>query len=96
MTPSPAVPAPATVRPRFFGLVARWPTPVANRALVAASFGWMLDAFDVMLYSMVLTPHVDLGMQQRPARSAPSRSSPRPPVGSSSVSSPTVSAARAR
>jgi MFS family permease len=26
----------------------------AHRALVAASFGWMLDAFDVMLYSMVL------------------------------------------
>ncbi len=28
--------------------------PAAHRALVAASFGWMLDAFDVMLYSMVL------------------------------------------
>jgi MFS family permease len=27
---------------------------VAHRALVAASFGWMLDAFDAMLYSMVL------------------------------------------
>jgi MFS family permease len=28
--------------------------PAAHRALIAASFGWMLDAFDVMLYSMVL------------------------------------------
>jgi MFS family permease len=27
---------------------------VAHRALIAASLGWMLDAFDVMLYSMVL------------------------------------------
>jgi MFS family permease len=26
----------------------------AHRALIAAAFGWMLDAFDVMLYSMVL------------------------------------------
>ena len=26
----------------------------AKKALVAASFGWMLDSFDVMLYSMVL------------------------------------------
>jgi MFS family permease len=33
-----------------------WKTasPDARRALVAASFGWMLDAFDVMLYAMVL------------------------------------------
>jgi MFS family permease len=28
--------------------------PVARRALVAASLGWMLDAFDVMLYALVL------------------------------------------
>jgi MFS family permease len=29
-------------------------TPDARRSLVAASFGWMLDSFDVMLYAMVL------------------------------------------
>ena len=28
--------------------------PIARRALVAASLGWMLDAFDVMLYALVL------------------------------------------
>jgi MFS family permease len=28
--------------------------PDARRSLVAASFGWMLDSFDVMLYAMVL------------------------------------------
>ncbi len=28
--------------------------PAARRAFVAAAFGWMLDAFDVMLYSMVV------------------------------------------
>ncbi len=35
----------------------------AHRALVAASLGWMLDAFDVMLYSMVLAALMgDLGI----------------------------------
>jgi MFS family permease len=29
--------------------------PAARRALVAASLGWMLDAFDVMLYALVLS-----------------------------------------
>lgn len=29
--------------------------PVARRALTAAALGWMLDAFDVMLYALVLT-----------------------------------------
>ncbi|MCJ7488324.1 MAG: MFS transporter [Candidatus Aminicenantes bacterium] len=29
-------------------------TPDARRSLAAASFGWMLDSFDVMLYAMVL------------------------------------------
>jgi len=38
-------------------------SPDARRALVAASFGWMLDAFDVMLYAMVLASVMaDLGM----------------------------------
>ncbi len=29
-------------------------SPVSRRSLVAASLGWMLDSFDVMLYAMVL------------------------------------------
>ena len=29
-------------------------TPEAKRALIAASLGWMLDSFDVMLYALVL------------------------------------------
>ncbi|MCX6571172.1 MAG: MFS transporter [Candidatus Aminicenantes bacterium] len=29
-------------------------SPDARRSLVAASFGWMLDSFDIMLYAMVL------------------------------------------
>src|SRR3954470_718467 len=39
-----------------------------RRTLVAAALGWMLDAFDVMLYSLVLV-HVmrDLGMTQKQA-----------------------------
>jgi MFS family permease len=38
-------------------------TPAQRRTLVAAALGWMLDAFDVMLYALVLT-HVmrDLSM----------------------------------
>ncbi len=38
------------------GLFAWWQAAdaTAHRALIAASFGWMLDAFDVMLYSLVL------------------------------------------
>jgi MFS family permease len=38
------------------GLFAWWRagTPEGKRALVAASLGWMLDSFDVMLYALVL------------------------------------------
>jgi MFS family permease len=40
----------------------------ARRALVAASFGWMLDSFDVMLYAMVLASLIaDLGMTKATA-----------------------------
>lgn len=43
-------------------------TPDARRALVAAAFGWMLDAFDVMLYAMVLAAVMsDLGMSKSTA-----------------------------
>ncbi len=40
-------------------------TPAARRALKAASLGWMLDSFDVMLYAMVLAYLMkDLGMSK--------------------------------
>jgi MFS family permease len=42
-----------TVRPSAFGWWHAAPRS-AKKALVAASFGWMLDSFDVMLYSLVL------------------------------------------
>ena len=39
------------------------PAIAAHRALVAARFGWMLDAFDVMLFSLVLAAVIaDLGL----------------------------------
>ena len=42
--------------------------PAARRALVAASLGWMLDAFDVMLYALVLRAVMaDLEMTARVA-----------------------------
>jgi MFS family permease len=38
-------------------------SPEAHRALIAAGLGWMLDAFDVMLYALVLASLMsDLGM----------------------------------
>src|ERR1700678_2466096 len=40
-------------RPGAFGWWREAPR-TAKRALVAASLGWMLDSFDVMLYSLVL------------------------------------------
>src|SRR6188508_3280313 len=37
----------------------------ARRALVAASMGWLLDAFDVMLYALILTAVIeDLGLSR--------------------------------
>ena len=43
-------------------------SPDARRALLAASFGWMLDSFDVMLYAMVLAALMsDLGMAKTTA-----------------------------
>jgi len=38
---------------RFFGWLRDAP-PASRRTLLAGSLGWMLDSFDVMLYSMVL------------------------------------------
>ncbi len=43
-------------------------TPDAKRALIAASFGWMLDAFDVMLWALVLAALMtDLGIAKSTA-----------------------------
>src|SRR5688500_3669602 len=40
-------------------------SPNARRALVAASLGWLLDAFDVMLYALILTAVIqDLGLSR--------------------------------
>jgi MFS family permease len=54
---------------RVFGL--EWPahvTPAERRSLVAGGLGWMLDAMDVMLYSLVLAHLMaDLGMDKRTA-----------------------------
>src|SRR6476659_2383390 len=46
----------------------RQATPAQRRTLVAAALGWMLDAFDAMLYALVLA-HVmrDLGMTKATA-----------------------------
>ncbi len=52
------------------GLFGWWraATPEARRALVAASFGWMLDSFDVMLYALVLAALLaDLGISKTTA-----------------------------
>src|SRR5215469_13440038 len=46
----------------------RQSTPEARRALIAASFGWMLDSFDVMLYALVLASLIlDLGISKQSA-----------------------------
>ena len=45
-----------------------WPaqvTPAERKSLIAGGLGWMLDAMDVMLYSMVLEHLMrDLGMSK--------------------------------
>jgi MFS family permease len=58
------------VAARSRGLFGWWQhgTPDAKRALVAAALGWMLDAFDVMLYALVLASIIpDLGMSKETA-----------------------------
>jgi MFS family permease len=55
----------SSVTPAQGGLFGWWRagTPDARRALIAASFGWMLDSFDVMLYALVLAKIMpDLGL----------------------------------
>jgi MFS family permease len=58
-----AMPAAGTRR----GLFAWWGegTPDARRALIAAGLGWMLDAFDVMLYALLL-PSIISDLQLSP------------------------------
>jgi MFS family permease len=46
----------------------RQSSPAARRALAAASFGWMLDSFDVMLYALVVASLiVSLGLSKQAA-----------------------------
>ena len=41
----------------------------ARRALAAGMFGWMLDAFDVMIFALVLpSVSADLGLTKRAGR----------------------------
>jgi MFS family permease len=41
-------------------------SPDARKALVAASLGWLLDAFDVMLYALILTAVIqELGLDRQ-------------------------------
>jgi MFS family permease len=61
---------PIEIAPASAGLFAWWrESPAeAHRALVAAFLGWMLDAFDVMLYALVLASLIaDLGMDRTTA-----------------------------
>jgi MFS family permease len=51
-------------RPRLFGWLKEAP-PSSRRALAAASLGWMLDSFDIMIYALVLAHMMkDLGMSK--------------------------------
>src|SRR4249920_4036377 len=63
MDSGPAVAPPRATR-RILGF--EWPeqvTEAERRSLVAGGLGWMLDAMDVMLYSLVLAHLMrDLGM----------------------------------
>lgn len=62
---SPSLPAPEVASRLSWW---RESTPRARRALLAASLGWMLDSFDVMLYSLVLASLMkDLGMDKATA-----------------------------
>jgi MFS family permease len=64
--PSPSLPAPRGTR-KIAGLL-DWPdhvTSAERRSLLAGGLGWLLDAMDVMLYSMVLAHLMgDLGMSK--------------------------------
>jgi MFS family permease len=56
--------APVIQTERVFTFWSKAP-PAARRALIAASLGWLLDAFDVMLYALVLASLMtDLAMDR--------------------------------
>ncbi len=66
---APTVSPPPLARPtRHIAGLLEWPqqvTTAERRSLVAGGLGWMLDAMDVMLYSMVLAHLMrDLGMSK--------------------------------
>ena len=66
---APTVSPPPLARPtRHIAGLLEWPqyvTAAERRSLVAGGLGWMLDAMDVMLYSMVLAHLMrDLGMSK--------------------------------
>jgi MFS family permease len=66
---APTVSPPPPARPtRHIAGLLEWPqhvTAAERRSLVAGGLGWMLDAMDVMLYSMVLAHLMrDLGMSK--------------------------------
>jgi hypothetical protein len=64
---SETAPSGARATRRLLGLL-EWPervTPAERRSLWAGGLGWMLDAMDVMLYSMVLAHMMrELGMDK--------------------------------
>jgi len=65
---STAVSANAPGSPRSLIAVLRMATPAQRRTLTAAALGWALDAFDVMLYAMVITQIMrDLGISKAAA-----------------------------
>ncbi len=60
--------APLERQPDRWGEWWRESTPAARRALAAASCGWMLDSFDVMLYALVVASLIlDLGISKQTA-----------------------------
>ena len=65
---APTISTPPTRPTRRIAGLLEWPlhvTDAERRSLVAGGLGWMLDAMDVMLYSMVLAHLMrDLGMSK--------------------------------
>src|SRR5215475_2353925 len=65
IVPAMATPALSPARPTRRILGFEWPahvTPAERSSLVAGGLGWMLDAMDVMLYSLVLS-HLMLDLE---------------------------------
>ena len=60
-SPKPLAPSPFVPSPGSEGLFAWWTDADAraHKAFIAASLGWMLDSFDVMLYAIVLASLIE-------------------------------------